>query len=432
MKTISREEIVRNHRQHIWPAYTSSEDHETREPLVYVKAEGVWLHDADGRKFIDGNGSWWSSTLGHAHPRLVKAIQSQVETLAHCALSDSTHEQAAMLAKELVDVAPPGLTRVHFSDDGSTAVEVAIKIALQVWQQNGFPKRRRFLSLGGAFHGDTTAAMSVGGLDFFRARYAPILFDVIRPPAAEDAQGWERTADAIDAALRAHGDEIAAVVVEPLIQGANGMRIFSPEILRRIYESAKHAKALFIADEVFTGYGRTGKMWACDHARITPDLLCTAKAFSGGMLPMAATLATEALYDGFRGDTSRALMHGHTFCGNPLGARVAREVLSVYRDESIVDQVARKSAVIQAEFEAMGALPGVSRTRSLGMVGALDLGSDGYEGKRGWRVYDEALARGAVLRPLGDTVYLTPAFTISDHELLDLLRILRESVEAAR
>jgi adenosylmethionine-8-amino-7-oxononanoate aminotransferase len=424
---VSRAEIVELHRRHVWPPYTSADEHASIDPLVIVHAEGSYLEDKNGKRYIDGNGSWWTNVLGHGHPRLIRALREQSETLLHCASSMIANPQAALLAAEIVAVAPKGISRAHFSDDGSTAVEVAIKTAFQYWQQNGRERRVRFIALSGAFHGDTLGAVSLGGVAAFRNVFAPLVFDVLHAPV-DDVDGFEKAVHAIEKILETKSDEIAAVIVEPLIQGAAGMRMWPAALLRRIREATSKADTFLIADEVFTGYGRTGTMWACDQAQVSPDLLCTAKSFSGGVLPMAATLSTERVYEGFKGDRSRALMHGHTFSGNALGASVAREVLAIYEDEKILDQIALKHKRIAQAFAKLQDLPGVVRTRSLGMVGACDVGSGGYAGKSGWRVYEHGLSMGAFLRPLGDTVYITPRFNIEDSVLDRLLEIVAESI----
>lgn len=406
-------------RRHLWPPYTSPERHEHHQPLVIVEAQGAWLVDADGRRYLDGISSWWTCTLGHRHPRLVAALAAQIARVEHVSAGGALHPATAALAAELCAVAPAGLERVHFSDDGSTAVEVAVKIAFQYWQQNGRPERRRFLALSSAYHGDTLGAVSLAGAapGGFFAVFAPLLFDVARSPAPGD-DDWDRVATAIEERLAQDADTIAGVVVEPLLQGAGGMLIYPPAILRRIRDAATRADTFLIADEVFTGYGRTGTMWACDQAGVVPDLLCTAKGFTAGMLPMAATLATARIYDGFRaapggaGGGSRALMHGHSFCGHPLGAAVAREVLAIYRDERVVDGVAPRAARIAAMLAQVAALPGVARTRQLGIVGAVDLGDGGYGGDMGPRFTDAALRHGLYLRPLGDTAYVCPPLNI--------------------
>jgi adenosylmethionine-8-amino-7-oxononanoate aminotransferase len=317
---------------------------------------------------------------------------------------------------------------VFYSDNGSTSVEVALKIAYQYWQQNGATKRTRFLSLPGAYHGDTFGAMSVGAVDEFLEVFQPLMFDVWRPEEPVEYD-WGPVFDALFAELRRAGDEVVAVIVEPIVQGAAGMRIYPPELLRQLREETERAGALLIADEVFTGFGRTGPMWACDLAGISPDLLCSAKGLTGGMLPFSATLATERIYEGFRGDTYRALMHGHTFCGNPMGAAVAREVLAIYRDENVLEAAAPKAKRIAQAIADLGSIPGVSHPRSLGMIGAIDVGEAGYMGKIGWKISDVALELGAHLRPLGNTVYIVPPLNIDDDDLETLLRILRESTE---
>jgi adenosylmethionine-8-amino-7-oxononanoate aminotransferase len=421
-------DLVDVDRRFLWRPYTSSEDHQNKPLFVVDRAEGAWLIGRDGRRLLDASGSWWCNHLGHGNPRLRRAIVEQSEQLIHCTLAAATHEPAARLAEELVEVAPDGLSRVFYSDNGSTSVEVALKIAYQYWQQNGAAKRTRFLSLPGAYHGDTFGAMSVGAVDEFLEVFQPLMFDVWRPEEPVDYD-WVPVFDALFTELRRAGDEVVAVIVEPIVQGAAGMRMYSPELLRRLREETERVGALLIADEVFTGFGRTGPMWACDLAGISPDLLCSAKGLTGGMLPFSATLATERIYEGFRGDTYRALMHGHTFCGNPMGAAVAREVLAIYRDENVLEAAAPKATRIAEAVAALGSIPGVSHPRSLGMIGAIDVGEAGYMGKIGWQISDVALELGAHLRPLGNTVYVVPPLNVDDDDLETLLRILRESTE---
>lgn len=423
--------LIHLDRQYIWRPYTSTDNHQSVDPLIIQRAEGVWLTDAAGKRYIDGNGSWWTNTLGHAHPRLKQALQRQSEALMHCAFAGITHAPAVHLARELIHIAPPGMARVFFSDNGSTAVEVATKIAFQYWQQNGQPQRRHFIALTDAFHGDTLGSTSLGGIPAFRKVFGPLLFDLIRAPEPGDNGDYAEVIDAIIKELSSHGSRIAGIVIEPLLQGAAGMRMWPPTLLTALSHAAKQAETFLIADEVFTGYGRTGSMWACDHADITPDILCTAKAFSGGVLPMAATITTQRVFDGFSGGSDRAFMHGHTYYGNPLGAAVAREVLAVYRDERVVEQVNAKAPIIRAAFERIAQLPGVKSVRSLGMVGAADLGNAGYQGQIGWQVYQQALQMGAYLRPLGDTVYIAPPLVISQTELAQLLEILHAAIVAA-
>jgi adenosylmethionine-8-amino-7-oxononanoate aminotransferase len=401
------------------------------EPLVVTGAKGARLFDADGRSYLDGNSSWWVATLGHAHPRLVARVQHQVAELAHCSMAGIAHEAGARLADALCKSAPAGLTRAFFTDDGSTAIEVAVKMAVQFWQQSSRTfdsSKTRFVALDGAFHGDSLGAASLGGVEVFRRPFGAVLFDCVHVPFP-DADGYARAFDALRRAIVDGHDRIAAVV-----QGSSGMRVYDPEYLRELRALTERHDVLLVIDEVFAGYGRTGPMWALEHAGVSPDLMCLGKAMSP-FLPMGATLATDRVQDAFRGDKSRALMYGHTLCGNPLGAALALEVLDVYRDEDVLARARPKGARIAAAFDALRGEPGVARVRSLGMIGAADLegpgGHGGYLGGLGWKVYDEARKRGAYLRPLGDTVYVTPPLNIPDDELDALLAIVRESVKAA-
>jgi adenosylmethionine-8-amino-7-oxononanoate aminotransferase len=425
-----RDAILHQDRAHVWHPYTQMQEYlEKTEPLVLESAQGSRLRDVNGKQYIDANASWYCCALGHQHPRLVRALTAQAEKMCHVALAGIAHEPSAALAQELCEVAPAGLSRVFFSDDGSTAVEVALRLALQYWAQNGRPRRTRFLALDGAYHGDTLGAATVSGIDLFRRSFGSVLIDCLRAPTG--ASGYAQAFEVLGRMLADHADELAAVIVEPVAQGAVGMRLYSPELLKALRELTQKHDVFLICDEVFTGYGRTGPFWASEHAAVAPDLLCTAKGFTGGMLPMAATLATERIFSGFLGDAERTFFYGHTFCGNPLGAALAREVLRVFKDEDVLALAAGKAERIARAFEDFRKLPDVVETRSLGMIGALDLaGSKSYLEPRGKRVYAEALRRGAYLRPLGNTIYITPSLNIPDGDLDELLGIVEESVRS--
>src|SRR4051812_31073758 len=430
MNVLAREQIIALDKAHVWHPYTPMDEYiaETN-PLVIARASGSRLFDADGRSYLDGNSSWWCAALGHNHPRLVRALQAQAERLSHTALAGMTHEPAALLAKNLVAVAPPGLEHVFFSDDGSTAVEVALKMSLQYWAQNGRPERTRFVALDGAYHGDTLGATALMGVEVFRRPFASVLIECLRVPAASD--GYERAFAALEQLLERESDRIAAVVLEPMVQGAAGMRTYDAEFLRRARALTSQHDVILVLDEVFAGYGRTGPMWACDHAGIAPDILCTAKGFTGGMLPMSATLTTPRIFQGFFGGSERAFYYGHTFTGNPLGAAIALEVLRVYEEECVIERAAVKAERIRAAFAGFADLPGVLTTRSLGMIGVLELqGRQSYLERGGLRVYHEALRRGAYLRPMGNVVYITPPLNITDADLDELLGIVEGSVRS--
>ncbi|HEY8041692.1 MAG TPA: adenosylmethionine--8-amino-7-oxononanoate transaminase [Polyangiaceae bacterium] len=428
---MDRAALVRLDKAHVWHPYTPMDAWKDEDPIVVARAQGSWLEDVDGKRYLDGNSSWWVAVLGHGHPRLLRAMQEQAATLAHCALAGITHEPAARLAEELVAVAPRGLSRVFFVDDGSTAIDAAVKMCAQGWRQLGRPAKSRFVALDGAYHGDTIGAVSLGGTEVFRRPYAGVTFECVHVPFP-DADGYDRAFSAIRQLLRDEHDTIAAVFVEPIVQGVAGMRVYDAAYLRELRTLCDEHDVWLVFDEVFSGYGRTGPMWACERAGVSPDILCIGKAFAA-YVPMAAVLANERVFAAFGGGRERALHHGHTFCGNPLGAAMAREVLAVYRDEHVLEGVARRAPVIARAFERLATLPAVERVRSVGMIGAADLSDRdaGYLGGVGWRVYAEARRRGAYLRPLGSTVYVCPPLTIGDDELARLLAILEESVRAA-
>jgi adenosylmethionine---8-amino-7-oxononanoate aminotransferase len=426
-----RDEIVAIDKKRVWHPYTEMASYiaET-DPLVVVRAEGSTLYDADGRSYLDGNSSWWVSALGHNHLRLVAALEAQARDLCHCSLAGTIHPEAALLADELCKVAPRGLSRVFFSDNGSTAVEVALKMAVQLAAQNGAPRRKRLVALGGAFHGETLGAASLGGVDVFRRPFAGILFDCIRVPSPAEPGAYGLAFEDLARALASASDEIAAVVIEPVVQGAAGMRMYDAAFLRHARALCDEHEIPLVFDEVFTGYGRTGPMWACDHADVQPDILCVGKAFSGGMLPMAATLTTERVFSGFLGDRSRTFYYGHTYCGNPLGAAVAREVLRIYADDDVIGRAKSKAVLVARAFDRMGEISGVKRARALGMVGAVDLeGEEGYLAASGRHVHEAARRRGVYLRPLGNVVYICPPLTISE---LDLEQMLSKVAEVVR
>lgn len=430
----TRSRILEADRDAIWRPYTSAEQHAEEDPIVCNRAEGSFLYDHDGRRYIDGVSSWWTKSLGHRHPRLMQVLRDQSETLVHSAMAGMTNPHAALLAEELVRVAPAGLERVFFSDDGSTAVEVAVKMAFQFWQQNGAPKRTRFLTLAGAYHGDTMGTMSVGDLEDFHDLYSPLLFEVIRAPDPSTHGGWEKAVAFIEQRLTQDADSIAGVIVEPLLQGAIGMRMWPPELLLRLREVTRKVDTFLIADEVFTGFGRTGRFWACDHAGVSPDLLCSAKALTGGVAPLAATLATARIYEGFRGGLGRALLHGHTFAGYALGCAIGREVLAVYRDEHVIEGLEERGRMLDDLLATLRDSAHVERPRRIGLVAAFDLTGEGpqptsYYGTLGPQVAARAKELGAYLRPLGNVVYLCPPLNVPVSVLQGLCRITLQAVQ---
>ncbi len=437
------QELLALDSSHLWHPYTPADDGEP--PLIVARAEGPFFWTRSGRRFIDANSSWWVAALGHRHPAVLAALRTQLESLTHIALGGLTHEPAILLAKELVCSAPgfanPSLpsgrelTRVFFSDDGSTAVEVALKLAVQYWAQNGRSDRAKFVALADAFHGETVGASSVGGIAVFRDVYKKMLFPVDYVPApieANDGRGIEvLTALALGqlrGLLEREEAQIAGVIVEPLVLGAAGMKMYPPAFLEGIRALCTEFDTFFIADEVFTGLGRTGTLWASDQASVVPDILCTAKALSGAMFPFAATIASERIYDGFRGSRERAFLYGHSYAGNPLGCAVALAVLRCIRDERVLEGIVEKSATIRASMKSIASETGAHNPRALGMIGAIDLGTSGYRSTAALKIYRHALELGLYLRPLGDTVYVAPPLNIPNDALEELLALMRLAV----
>ena len=427
-----RKRVVDLDKRHVWRPFTEmSHYRESVEPLVVVEASGSRLIDADGRSYLDANSSWWTSALGHNHPRLVDALRRQSEQLCHAALAGIAHPRASELAEAMCGIAPGRLPHIFYSDNGSTSIEVAMKLALQYWAQNGRPQRTAFVALEEAYHGDTIGVTALGGVDVFRKPFAGVLLDCHHVPAPREPSRLQESLEKLEAVIASNADTIAGVVFESMVQGAAGMRIYEPDLLRAARELCNRHDIFLICDEVFVGYGRTGPMWACEHAGVEPDLLCTAKGFTGGLMPMAATLASERIFEGFLGEPERAFYYGHTFCGNALGAAVALEVLRVFEDEQILARAKPKAERIAQAFREMETLDGVESTRSIGMIGALDLvGDAGYLADLGSRVFEAARTRGAYMRPLGNVVYVVPPLNISDDDLSELLSIVRDSVES--
>jgi adenosylmethionine-8-amino-7-oxononanoate aminotransferase len=421
------DEIADLDQRHVWHPFTQMRDWCGETPLVIESAEGTDLVDDTGRRYIDGVSSLWCNVHGHRHPLIDRAVRDQLERVAHSTMLGLTHPGGAELAARLVDLAPPGLARVFYSDSGSAAVEVALKMAFQYWQQRGGQHARRssFICLRDAYHGDTLGAVSVGGIDRFTTTYRPLLSRVHRVTAGDVTE--------LDLMLELHCEEVAAVIVEPLIQGAAGMRVHPPGYLRRVRELCDRYDVLLICDEVATGFGRTGTMFACEQERVAPDLLCLGKGLTGGYLPLAATLTTERIYGGFLGahEDFRTFFHGHTFTGNPLACAAALASLDAFEQEHTLLRLQPKIRLAHELLAEVAAMPEVAEIRGRGLMIGIDLGEHDPALRLGHRVAMEARERGAIIRPLGDVVVLMPPLAISKPDLRRLIRIAADSIRAA-
>jgi adenosylmethionine-8-amino-7-oxononanoate aminotransferase len=413
--------------RHIWHPFTQMLDWSREDPLVIERAEGTNLIDSEGRHYIDGVSSLWCNVHGHRHPTIDRALRSQLDRVAHSTLLGLTHAPAAELAERLIEIAPPGLSRVFYSDSGSTATEVALKMAFQYWQQRGgqHVRRTRFVCLRDGYHGDTLGAVSVGGIDLFHGAYGPLLFE---SHAVEPGDATE-----LDRVLDHRGEEIAAVIVEPLVQGAAGMRVQPAGYLRHVREACDRHGTFLICDEVATGFGRTGTMFACEQERVAPDFLCLGKGLTGGYLPLAATLTTERVHDGFLGshDEHVTFFHGHTFTGNPLACAAGLASLEAFEQEHTLLRLQPKIRLLRDLLEPVAAMPEVAEVRGRGMMVGIDLGEHDPALRLGHRVALEARRRGAIIRPLGDVVVLMPALAISKPDLARLVEITADSIGAA-
>src|SRR5215204_3717875 len=356
--------------RHLWHPFTQQLDWCSEEPLVIERAEGTDLIDIDGRRYIDGVSSLWCNVHGHRHPLIDQAVQDQLERVAHSTMLGLTHRSAAELAARLVELAPPVLNRVFYSDSGSTATEVALKMAFQYWQQRGGQHARRtsFVCLRDAYHGDTLGAVSVGGIDTFHAAYSPLLFDAHHVDAGDTNQ--------LECVLDFHSEGVAAVIVEPLVQGAAGILVQPPGYLRAVRELCDRFGVLLIADEVATGFGRTGTMFACEQEGVRPDLLCLAKGLTGGYMPLAATLTTERIYDGFLGEHEdyRTFFHGHTYTGNPLACAAAIASLEIFDRERTLVRIQPKIRLLSGWLSQVERMREVNEVRQCGLMVGIDLG----------------------------------------------------------
>ena len=413
-------------RTHLWHPFTQQRGWEAEAPVMVERAEGATLYDTDGRAYIDGTSSLWCNVHGHRHPAIDAAVRAQLDRVAHSTMLGLAHPGAAELAAKLVEIAPPGLARVFYSDNGSTAAEVAVKMAYQYWQHRGQRQRTGFITLRNAYHGDTIGSVSVGGIDLFHSLFRPLLFDAWRAEPGD--------LDHMRALLSQHRERVAAVVVEPLVQGAAGILVHPDGYLRGVRELCDEFGVLLIADEVAVGFGRTGTMFACEQEGVAPDLMCIAKGLTGGYLPLAATLATEEIYRAFLGEHAefKTFFHGHTYTGNPLACAAALATLEVFETERTLERLAPKIALLgELLADHVAPLPTVTEVRRRGFMTGIELTEFPLHERMGHQVTLAARRRGAIIRPLGDTVVLMPPLAIDADDLRRLVEITAAAIEEA-
>jgi adenosylmethionine---8-amino-7-oxononanoate aminotransferase len=424
-------------------------DHEALPPIAIKRGAGAWLEDFEGKRYLDAVSSWWVNLFGHANPRINAALRDQLNQLEHVIFAGFTHEPAVLLSERLLALAPPGLTRCFFADNGSAAVEVAIKMSFHYWRNRGRPRKTRFLTLANSYHGETLGALAVGNVELYKELYKPLLMDVLTAPSPdcyfrESGESPEeyslRQFEHMERMLAEHADELAAVIVEPLVQCAGGMRMYHPAYLARLREACDRHGVHLIADEIAVGFGRTGTMFACEQARISPDFMCVSKGLTGGYLPLSAVLTTDDVYAAFYDDYANltAFLHSHSYTGNPLACTAALATLDIFAADDVIERNRPRAAYLGSQARQLESHPHVSEVRQCGMIVAIEFVKDKqrrepypWTERRGRRVYRYALEHGVLLRPIGDVVYFMPPYVVDEAEMDLMVRIAAEGIERA-
>jgi len=446
---VNNRDLVERDLRVLWHPCTQMKDHEQWPPIPIRRGRGAWLEDFDGKRYLDAISSWWVNLFGHAHPYINAALRTQAETLEQVLLAGFTHEPVVRLSERLLELAPAGLARCFYADNGSSAVEIALKMSFHYWHNAGETGRTRFVSLANSYHGETLGALGVGDVALYRSTYAPLLLENITVPSpdayarehGESARECARRAIvALEAALEQHRGRVCAVIIEPLVQCAGGMRMHDPAYLGWLRAACDRHGVHLIADEIATGFGRTGAMFACDHAGITPDFLCLGKGLTGGYLPLATVLTTGQIYQAFYDDYEnlRAFMHSHSYTGNPLACAAALATLDLFeREDTLVANRALAGRMARAGA-AIAEHPRVAEVRQQGMILAIEMAPDKsrrraypWQERRGLRVYRHGLERECLLRPLGNVIYFMPPYVITPGEIDHLGEVALEGIDLA-
>jgi adenosylmethionine-8-amino-7-oxononanoate aminotransferase len=433
----------------LWHPCTQMKDHESLPIIPIRRGEGVWLEDFDGNRYIDAISSWWVNLFGHANPRINAALKAQLDELEHVILAGFSHAPVVELSERLVKLTPPGLDHCFYADNGSSAVEVALKMSFHYWRNLGQTKKTRFITLANSYHGETLATLAVGDVALFKATYEPLLMRAITVPSPDCYQREagescrevaERMFVHMEQALAQHADEVCAVIVEPLIQCAGGMRMYDPYYLELLREACDRHGVHIIADEIAVGFGRTGTLFACEQAGITPDFMCLSKGLTGGYLPLSVVLTNDTVYRAFYDDYEKltAFLHSHSYTGNPLACRAALATLDIFEQDNVIERNRGLSRVMAEAAAHLNDHPHVAEVRQCGMTLAVEMVKDKrtrepypWQERRGLRVYRHALSRGALLRPLGNVSYLMPPYTITPEQIRFLVEVMEEGIDLA-
>ena len=447
MEKTNHEKLQQKDLKYIWHPCSQMKDYEKFPPIVIKSGKGVYLKDVEGREYIDAVSSWWVNLFGHSNTRINEALYRQVNNLEHVIFANFSHEPAIELSERIVKLLPEGLSKVFFSDNGSSAVEIALKMSFQYHQQIGKSEKTKFVALSDAYHGETLGALSVSGVDLYNEIYKPLLLDTKRVTGPDcyrcefDKKREDCNAECfryMKQEIEKNHSEISAVIIEPMVQCAAGMKMYSSEYLKKLRKICDQFDINLIADEIAVGFGRTGKMFACEHADISPDIMCLSKGLTAGYMPMALTVTTDKIYDAFYDEynTFKAFLHSHSYTGNPLGCAIAVETLNIFEQDNVLENNTKMSEFINIKMKKMiESIPHVGEYRQIGMISAIELVDDRNtkspidSNKRvGYEIYKKALDRGVILRPLGNIIYFMPPFIISESEVDKVIDVARESI----
>jgi len=434
---------------HVWHPCTQMKDHEQLPLIPIRRGQGAWLEDYSGQRYLDAISSWWVNLFGHANARINAAVREQLDQLEQVILAGFTHEPVIALSEALSAIAPAGLTRCFYADNGSSAVEVAVKMSFHYWRNVGRTAKRRFITLSNSYHGETLGALAVGNVDLYKEIYRPLLMEVITVPSPDcfaraPGESWaehsRRKFTHMEAALARHAHEACAVIVEPLVQCAGGMRMYDPVYLTLLREACDRHQVHLIADEIAVGFGRTGTLFACEQAGIRPDFMCLSKGLTAGYLPLSTVMTTEAVYAAFYDDYVKlnAFLHSHSFTGNPLACAAALASLAIFRDDQVLERNRALAARMGERAGALGDHPHVAEVRQRGMIVAIELAANKasrepypWAERRGLTIYRHALTRGVLLRPIDNVVYFMPPYVITPEEIDLMVEVAREGIERA-
>ena len=445
----SNREMIERDLKAVWHPCTQMKDHETLPLIPFKRGEGVWLYDFDGNRYIDAVSSWWVNLFGHANPRINEAINQQTQQLEHAMLAGFTHEPVIDLSERLIEVTPKGLNRCFYADNGSSAIEVALKMSYHYFRNTGKPAKKNFINISNSYHGETLGALALSDVGLYRETYEPLLMEMLTAPAPdafyrEKGESWEdyalRQFEHMEKLMAENADNVCAVIVEPLVQCAGHMRMYDPIYLKKLREACDRYNIHLIADEIAVGFGRTGTLFACEQAGISPDFMCLSKGLTAGYLPLSITMTTDDVFEAFYDDfeTMKAFLHSHSYTGNPIGCAVARATLDIFRDDNVIETNREKARIMGESVEHLRDHPHVGDIRQHGMILAMELVKDKstmepfpWQERRGLRVYQHSITREALLRPLGNVTYFMPPYVISENEIRHLATVATEGIDKA-